>query len=201
MYFFFSQNGLINALPNAAANLYSLVVGFLADFLISRQILTKRGVRWLFNDIGFGIPAICFFVFGYTTQNWILCILILSAGMGIRAVQYAGHYQVPYDIAPKYSGTVYGMVNTVGSCSGFVTPLMTSAFTATDPKDVDGWRKLFWIPGSLYFLCVALFMLFARFNPASFEFDQNKENESSEEQEISYQNFDHNKATYGTVTD
>lgn len=148
-----------------------MIFGVLADILITRGCLTKRALRWLFHDIGFGIPAISACLLGYTTDNWILCMAIMSLGMGFRAAQYSGHYQVCYDIAPKYSGTVYGMVNMIGNSAGFITPLLTSALTAHDPKDITGWRQLFWIAGSLYGSCVILFMLFAKFEPASFEYD------------------------------
>lgn len=103
---------------------------------------------------------------------------IMSLGMGFRAAQFAGHYQVPYDIAPKYSGTVYGFVNTVGNCAGFVTPLLTSALTGDNPKDVSGWRTLFWISGALYGSSVILFTLFARFELASFEYETKPQDKS-----------------------
>lgn len=34
------------------------------------------------------------------------------------------------DLAPNYAGTVYGIVNFVGTTSGFITPLVVSHFTA-----------------------------------------------------------------------
>ena len=49
--------------------------------------------------------------------------------LGTRAGIYAGRYRVPYEILPDYAGPTFGLMNMIGQSSGFVTPLITSAFT------------------------------------------------------------------------
>ena len=99
-------------------------------------------LRYVGVGIGLGIPGVTVAALGYTTESWILCISVLSIGVGFGSASYMGHLAAVYDIAPTYSGTVYGFVNMVGNTTGFITPLVTATFTEDNPRDVSGWRKL-----------------------------------------------------------
>lgn len=164
------SNGLLSAVPHAATMIYGIAFGILADYILSKGWLQKKNVRKLMHGIGFGLPAVTAAVLGYTTANWILCITVLSLGFGFRAAQYAGHYSLIYDIAPKFSGTVYGMVNMCGNTAGFLTPMLTSAMTAADPKDPNGWRHLFWISSGLLLAGFFVFIAYVKFEVAEFEY-------------------------------
>jgi len=166
-----SENGVLSAVPHFVAIIYGFIFGFLADHIIGSGCLQKKNTRRLFHGLGFGVPAITSALLGYTTSNWVLCITVLSAGFGFRSAQYAGHYSLVYDIAPKFSGTVYGMVNMVGNSAGFITPILTSAVTGHNPTDVTGWRNLFWISSSLLLAAMLVFVFFATFEPARFEYE------------------------------
>ena len=100
------QNGVLSAVPHFVAIIYGFIFGFLADHIIGSGCLQKKNTRRLFHGLGFGVPAITSALLGYTTFSWVLCITVLSAGFGFRSAQYAGHYSLVYDIAPKFSGTV-----------------------------------------------------------------------------------------------
>ena len=152
-----------------------IIFGILADMIMSKGWLTKPNVRKLMHGIGFGLPAITAALLGYTTANWVLCITVLSLGFGFRAAQYCGHYSLIYDIAPKFSGTVYGMVNMCGNTAGFITPLLASELTGADPTDITGWRNLFWLASGLLATGLVLFMAFVKFEPAKFEYDTEKD--------------------------
>ena len=184
-----SSNGVLSAVPHAVSILYAMVFGSLSDTFAKRGILSKRGIRQLFHGIGFGIPAIASCVLGYTTNNWILCICVMSFGHGFRAAQYAGHYQVPYDISPKFSGTVFGYINTIASSSGFITTFLSTAFIGEDPTDVTGWRKMFLLSGGLCAASLFLFLIFAKFDPVKFDTDFDKETCKVESNQTNYKSI------------
>jgi len=165
------SNGLLSSVPHLVAVVYALIFAPLSDLLIQKNCLQKKNVRRLMHGLGFGIPGITSALLGYTTFNWVLCITVLSLGFGFRSAQYSGHYSLIYDIAPKFSGTVYGIVNMCGNTAGFITPLLTNLMTGNDPTDVVGWRHQFWICSALLFTALLVFTAFARFEPASFEYE------------------------------
>ena len=67
------------------------------------------------------------------------------------------------------------MVNMCGNTAGFITPMLTSAMTGEDPTDVNGWRHLFWISSGLLLASLVVFTAFARFEPAKFEYEDEKD--------------------------
>ncbi len=101
------------------------------------------------------------------------------------------------DAAPNYSGTVYGFVNGIGCITGFLTPMVTAAFTEEDPKDPANWRKvsgskllmhspyfywIYWSRLQVFFIAVGLyaigllgFLIFAKFKPMDFDGEEDGE--------------------------
>ena len=149
--------------------LYGLVFSYTSDLLLKKHYIKIKVLRYVGVGIGLGIPGVTVAALGYTTESWILCISVLSIGIGFSSALYMGHLAAVYDIAPTYSGTVYGFVNTVGNTTGFITPIVAASFTEENPRDVAGWRNLFWLSAGLYFAAFALFPVLVRIEPANFE--------------------------------
>ena len=149
--------------------LYGLVFSYTSDLLLRKNYLKTKVLRYVAVGVGLGIPGVTVAVLGYTTDSWILCISVLSIGIGFGSASYMGHLAAVYDIAPTYSGTVYGFVNMAGNTTGFITPIVAAAFTEGDPGDVAGWRNLFWLSAGLYFAAFAMFPMLVKIEPASFE--------------------------------
>ena len=149
--------------------LYGIVFSYISDFLLKRKYIQTKGLRYLGVGIGLGVPALTVAALGYTTESWVLCISVLSIGIGFGSASYMGHLAAVYDIAPSYSGTVYGFVNMIGNTTGFITPLATAAFIEKDPSDIVGWRNLFWLSAGLYLAALIMFPILVRIKPSSFE--------------------------------
>ena len=163
------QNGVLNALPQLAIFIYGLIFSSLSDILMVKGYVTKTKLRCCMTMISLGLPGITVAILGYTTNSYLLCMSVLSIGIGFRAAIYIGHIGTVYDIAPSYSGTVYGFVSTIGNLSGFITPLLASALIKHDPHDVRGWRNLFWLSSGFYLAAALAFPLLVSQGPASFE--------------------------------
>ena len=148
---------------------YGMIFSSFSDYLLSKDCIKKTRLRCWMAMISLGLPGITVAVLGYTTHSWILCIAVLSIGIGFRSAIYMGHIGAVYEVAPTYSGTVYGFVSTIGNISGFITPLITAYFTKENPHDVTGWRNLFWMASGFYFVAASAFPLLVRQEPADFE--------------------------------
>merc|ERR1719433_1966002 len=125
------------------------------------------------------VPAIGCISLTFVTNEWIPVMIILCVLLGMRGGVYAGRYRVPYEVTPDYPGPTYGFVNTIGQCAGFVTPLITSAFTSYDETDPAGWNNLFYLATGLLVASHILFLIFARFDPVQLSDHSNEDNSSS----------------------
>lgn len=113
------------------------------------------------------IPAIGCILLTFFTDQWIPVMIILVLLLGTRGGVYAGRYRVPYEIAPDYPGPTYGFINTIAQCAGFVTPLITTAFTSYNDHDPAGWNNLFYLASGLMFVPYIMFLIWGKFDPVS----------------------------------
>lgn len=97
------KNGIWNMLPGICVWIYSMVFGALADFLLTRGLLGKRNLRWLFHAIAFGIPAVTALSMGFTTENWLLTLCLFSFGPAFRGACYSGHTAVSQLLAVVFN--------------------------------------------------------------------------------------------------
>ena len=111
------------------------------------------------------IPAIGCILLTFFTDQWIPVMIILVLLLGTRGGVYAGRYRVPYEIAPDYPGPTFGFTNTIAQCAGFVTPLITTAFTSYNDHDPAGWNNLFYLASGLMFVPYIMFLIWGKFDP------------------------------------
>ena len=76
------QNGILNALPHLVGVAIGQLSGLLADFFLSRNIMSKPVQRKIWETLALGVPGICLALMGYFTEDWVLCITILTIGDG-----------------------------------------------------------------------------------------------------------------------
>ena len=113
------------------------------------------------------IPAFGCLLLTFFTNKWIPVMIILTLLLGTRGGVYAGRYRVPYEIAPDYPGPTYGFINTIAQCAGFVTPLITTAFTGRNDRDPAGWNNLFYLASGLMLFPYLVFLFCAKFDPVA----------------------------------
>ena len=110
------------------------------------------------------IPSIGCLLLTLCTDQWIPVMIILTLVMGTRAAAFAGRDRVPYEVVPDYSGPTYGFINAFSECAGFVTPLITTAFTGYDETDPVGWNHLFYLASGLIIGPYIMFLFAAKFD-------------------------------------
>ena len=50
------------------------------------------------------LPAICLIATGYVSNNRTLAVCLITAGIGLSGIGYAGWGVNPLDLAPQYAG-------------------------------------------------------------------------------------------------
>ena len=107
----------------------SFPVSYIADLLVNNGHLRLLNVRRLSQLMGLGGPAILFVGLAFVGCNKTLTIAILCIALALSAGKYTGHGINPQDMSPNYAGTIVGIANTVASCAGFASPIVTGYLT------------------------------------------------------------------------
>ena len=129
----------------------------MTDLIRTKGILSTITIRRINTWIGLWITGACTAIAGYAGCNGELTVALLVFSAGLNFFTVPGCKSGTLDIAPAYSGIVFGLSNTVANVPGFVAPQMVGALL-TDLSSITQWRTIFWIScgvhlaGSLLYL-------------------------------------------------
>ena len=76
------------------------------------------------QTIAYGSIALALGTMGYFTENYKICLVIMTLGYGLRAGMYSGHVKSVLDLSRNYCGTVCGYSNGFGCVAGILAPLV-----------------------------------------------------------------------------
>lgn len=92
MGFDIQSNALLSALPYLVMYVVTIIMSFLSDWLLNRNLLSVGQCRKLFNSIGIFIPMIALLGLGYVSvDSPILIIVLLTVCVGVNGATYVGY--------------------------------------------------------------------------------------------------------------
>ena len=146
-----TANGFISAFPMLMRYIGGLCWSQLSDFLLVRQVFRVVTIRRIFNSISQVIPAVGLFILAYFPPDPALFIWLqgsifffngaLSSGkfklmmsfiyIFLIYLYFKGHFASSVDLAPNFSGTVFGISNTFsGGATGFIVPTVIGMYSS-----------------------------------------------------------------------
>ncbi|XP_054420855.1 probable small intestine urate exporter [Pteronotus mesoamericanus] len=152
----FKDSGFLSAMVLGATYIYSILVGMLADTLLSRKILSLIVLRRLFTAIGVSL-AIGFSVFlPWVSDSLSVTMAFLVLSFTSFSFCQVGSFVNFMDLAPRYTGVLKGLSQFFSQLSGVLAPTVSGFLISQDSE--SGWRNIFLlsavinIPGLLFFL-------------------------------------------------
>lgn len=132
-------------------------------------------------------------------NNAAFSIGILTAAMLFNGAVTAGYLSNGLDIAPNFSGTIFGMANTLSSIGGFLSTYMVATLT-NESQTFEQWKWVFWILVGIYLFAGVVYLLFGTgelqsWNQVPESIEEGPENvplknveKSTEDNNVSWQN-------------
>lgn len=75
------------------------------------------------------VPGLFLLALGHVGTNPYVHVAIITMSLGFNGAATLTNLQNAQDLAPNFAGTLYGLVNFIGSTSGFLTPMIMAYFT------------------------------------------------------------------------
>ncbi|XP_075153286.1 sialin [Haematobia irritans] len=170
LHFDIKKNGLFSSLPYLGKYIMALGSSCFADYLRQRGALSTTATRKVFTAFALITPGLLMVaqVFLGREAGWSVTIFTLALfAHGAVTPGYLGN---GLDIAPNFSGTIFGLANTLSSFGGFLSTWMVAALTNED-KSYHQWQIVFailaatYISGALVYLVLGTGELQAWNNP------------------------------------
>lgn len=117
------QGGWWGATPFIATIVFSPLGGWISDRAVQRFGI-RRG-RQLGAWIGMGFSALFIWMGGHSS-NTTAAILMLAIGAGFNFFGWASYWAACIDLAPNYSGSLTGLMNSCANFGGWLSPIITA---------------------------------------------------------------------------
>ncbi|XP_041982200.1 sialin [Aricia agestis] len=153
------HNGLLSSLPYLGKYLCALASSVLADSLRRTGTLTTTTARKLFTGLAVGLPGLLMLAEAFFGHDRIWSIAIFTLALTINGAVTAGYLGNGLDIAPRFSGTIFGIANTLSSLGGWLSTYMVGELTH-GRNTYEQWQIVFFILAATYAFGAVVFVLF-----------------------------------------
>ncbi|CAH2043218.1 unnamed protein product, partial [Iphiclides podalirius] len=153
------HNGLLSSLPYLGKYLCALASSVLADSLRRSGRLSTTAARKLFTGFAVGLPGVMMLVQAFLGHDRVWSIAIFTLALTINGAVTAGYLGNGLDIAPNFSGTIFGMANTLSSFGGWLSTFMVGELTKVH-NTYEQWQIVFYILAGTYVLGALCFVCF-----------------------------------------
>ncbi|XP_066155290.1 sialin-like [Euwallacea fornicatus] len=153
------NTGFLAAVPYLARMLAGFVFGIIGDSIIRRGSISKSAIRKSFTVFSHIVPGLLLVgqTFVGCQATWVISLIALSlASNGASTITNLSNAQ---DLAPNFAGSLYGIVNCLGSTTGFLSPMLVGYLTA-DHNGMEEWHTIFYIGAIVYVFCGLFFAIF-----------------------------------------
>ncbi|EFA04143.1 sialin [Tribolium castaneum] len=160
LHFNIKQNGWFSSLPYLVRYLTSVTSSIAADAVKKTGKFSTTAIRKLFTGIVFGGMALLFFVQAFWGYNYVVSIVVFTGCLGLIGLSTPGVLANFVDIAPPFSGTIFGVSQIPVSISGYVTTKIVALITKEE-QGFEQWAIMFWILVGSNLFAFVFFMVFA----------------------------------------
>ncbi|EDS26086.1 sialin [Culex quinquefasciatus] len=154
-----AKAGFLAALPYLARALAAFAFGSVGDYIRKKSFFGVTTIRKSFCLFSHIIPGLFLVGLIYAGFDPYVCVAIITLSLGFNGASSVTNLQNSQDLAPNFAGTLYGIINFVGTTSGFISPMLVAHFTAVR-STMDEWRYVFGIGAAAYIIPAVVFVLF-----------------------------------------
>ncbi|KAI5713304.1 hypothetical protein M8J75_015283 [Diaphorina citri] len=137
LHFDIKKNGILSSLPFLGKYVTALLSSLLADYLRTTDRMTTTTTRKI-----------------YTGEDPIFAVAMFTLALTFNGAVTAGYLGNGLDIAPNFSGTIFGLANTLSSFGGFVSSHIVGV------RHFRPWQYVFMVLTTTYTVGAIVFLIF-----------------------------------------
>ncbi|CAK8672204.1 unnamed protein product [Clavelina lepadiformis] len=154
-----TQGGLVMILPFLVQGFVILFSSQVTDTLRRKQLVTTTNIRKINSGLSLSISGLCLILTGYIGVNHYVVIGLFTTSFAINGLSYPGHYSNALDFAPRHSGIIFGISNTIANIICFLGPF-SAGYIVTDPHSIPQWQSFFWLTFGINITGAIVYVIF-----------------------------------------
>lgn len=161
LHFDIKKNGILSSLPFLGKYVTALLSSLLADYLRTTDRMTTTTTRKVFTTFALLMPGFMMGLQIYTGEDPIFAVAMFTLALTFNGAVTAGYLGNGLDIAPNFSGTIFGLANTLSSFGGFVSSHIVGVLTDGDKvRHFRPWQYVFMVLTTTYTVGAIVFLIF-----------------------------------------
>ncbi|PBC26385.1 putative inorganic phosphate cotransporter isoform X2 [Apis cerana] len=153
------ENGILSSLPYLGKYIFAVTTSTVADYLFKNKKLSVTSIRKIFTSFAVLTPGLLMIIQANYGCDRVTSVSIFTIALTINGAVTAGYLGNGLDIAPNFAGTIFGMMNTLGSLGGLLSSYMVGTITYKN-QTYARWSIIFWILASIYCFGALTFLIF-----------------------------------------
>ncbi|CAG2170188.1 unnamed protein product [Oppiella nova] len=151
---------LITSVTHLSHATIAWLAAYISDIFRKYDTSTNNIIRKTNNTIAFVGPALCLLAVIYTRCNITETVILLIIATGLHGCHFSGFKSTHIDMAPDFSGVLYGLTNAVANIGNMISPLVTALFL-DQGHTLSNWASIFYISILMYILGTGVYIVFA----------------------------------------
>ncbi|XP_058793650.1 sialin-like [Phymastichus coffea] len=152
------DNGYLSSIPYLSMWIGSTVTCWIADKVITKQIVSITGVRKIGCTIASLGPAIFLVAASYAGCDGFLAITLLTLGLTLMGCAFFSLVINALDLSPNYASSIMGLVNGISVIGGMLSPYIVGVITPN--QTISEWRIVFWIVFALFITSNFVYLIY-----------------------------------------
>ncbi|XP_033226298.1 sialin-like [Belonocnema kinseyi] len=178
--FSIQANGILTGAPFVCSYLSSVLFCYVADLLVTRQIMSLTNVRKIFTAFSQVVPGILVILIGYLGCDVVLALIVWFIAVTLITASYAGAMANIVDIAPNFAGPVLAFAQTIHMTASFLSPIAAGLITQ-DSQTLEAWRTVFGVTAAIACGTYVVYQIFGTADIQAWNYPDQKYPRSVEE--------------------
>nr|XP_022901620.1 sialin [Onthophagus taurus] len=179
--FSIQQNGVLSGAPFICSYIASVGFCYVADKLVTKNIMSLTNVRKLFTALAQVLPGILVFLIPYLGCDYHLILVLWFIAVTFITAAYAGAMANVVDIAPNFAGPVLAFAQTIHMTASFLSPLVAGRLTY-DGHTLTAWRNVFNVTAFVAISTYAVYQIWGTGEIQPWNYTQECENIAREQE-------------------
>ncbi|KAL7642841.1 UNVERIFIED_CONTAM: hypothetical protein RMT77_006129 [Armadillidium vulgare] len=150
-------SGFLSSLPHLTRYIGSNSISWLTTYFMSKTKWSKKTWFRICTFISHFCTGLCILLVGYIGCNPIPILVLFSLSMFFNGATCSGYLCNHLLLAPNFSGTLFGMSNTIAFGYASLGPVIVGALTPEET--MSEWIIVYWFIFGSYFVCGLFYML------------------------------------------
>ncbi|CAK1586924.1 unnamed protein product [Parnassius mnemosyne] len=155
-----TATGVLSGVIYLLRSICNFLFGYLGDIALKRKLLSLRVLRKVASIFSHVIPGLLLVILAIPAFSSTVYLTIIITAMAINGFVTLSSGANGYDLTNNFIAQLGGLVTSLITFAGIISPIITAYFTKYNEVHVEAWQPVFYISSSVLVASGLQFIIF-----------------------------------------